>query len=451
MLVDFLMACGAASLSFWIRFKVLDEVGYFKMQTVDEYLVHLVLGSATLVAILAWRGVYRREMLLQYRKTQRRVVKGIIIWTLGFLLMALAFHIEPPISRIYMAVNGLVTLPVILCWRAWFNSKLREPARLAALKQRAIVVGDWQDAADLRQRFSENPEEAFELIGWVRTGEIIRGIDPKVPCLGTVQELEPVLATTPADMVILADLSGPREQSVQIANLCEREMIGFKIIPSCFRIFQSGLQLENVAGTPVVGVSSLPLDSSFNVTLKRLVDILGAIVGLVLSAPLMLVFGLLVYMESRGPIFYRQRRTGANGRPFHIIKIRSMRLDAEKNGAQWCTADDPRRLRIGEFMRKWNIDEVPQFWNVLKGEMSLVGPRPERPELIASFKHQIPHYNARHHAKPGMTGWAQVKGLRGDTSLTDRIKADLWYLENWNLLLDFQVMLMTFFKRENAY
>jgi exopolysaccharide biosynthesis polyprenyl glycosylphosphotransferase len=272
-----------------------------------------------------------------------------------------------------------------------------------------------------------------------------------VPCLGTLEDLENVLAQHPSDMVILADLSGPREQSVQIANLCEREMIGFKIIPSCFRIFQSGLQLETVAGTPVVGVSSLPLDNSFNVVLKRMVDIVGAIVGLLLSAPIMLLFGMLVYLESRGPIFYRQRRTGANGQPFYIIKIRSMRLDAEKNGAQWCKEDDPRRLRVGEFMRKWNIDEVPQFWNVLKGEMSLVGPRPERPELISGFKYQIPHYNARHHAKPGMTGWAQVNGLRGDTSLTDRIKADLWYLENWNLLLDFQVMLMTFMKRQNAY
>ncbi len=450
-IVDFMMACCAAAVAFWVRFQMLNEIGYFELQTMDEYLVHLLLGSITLVAILAWRGVYRREMLLQYRRSQRQIIKGVILWTLGFLLMALAFHIEPPISRIFMAVNGLVTLPILLMWRAWFNSQLHKPERIAALKQRAIVIGDWQDAGDLQRRFSESPEEAVDLIGWVRTGELIKGLNPKVPCLGTLPELEAILAHHPADMVILADLSGPREQSVQIANLCEREMISFKIIPSCFRIFQSGLQLETVAGTPVVGVSSLPLDNSFNVILKRIVDVIGATVGLILSAPIMLFFGLLVYMESRGPIFYRQRRTGADGQPFYIIKIRSMRLDAEKNGAQWCKENDPRRLRVGEFMRKWNIDEVPQFWNVLKGEMSLVGPRPERPELISSFKHQIPHYNARHHAKPGMTGWAQVNGLRGDTSLTDRIKADLWYLENWNLLLDFQVMLMTFFKRDNAY
>jgi lipopolysaccharide/colanic/teichoic acid biosynthesis glycosyltransferase len=137
--------------------------------------------------------------------------------------------------------------------------------------------------------------------------------------------------------------------------------------------------------------------------------------------------------------------------PFDIWKIRSMRIDAESNGhVGWTTANDPRRLRIGAFMRKWNIDEVPQFWNVLKGEMSLVGPRPERPELIVNFRDEIPHYNARHNAKPGITGWAQINGLRGDTDLTKRIKCDLWYLENWHPLLDLQIMFMTFVKHDNA-
>jgi lipopolysaccharide/colanic/teichoic acid biosynthesis glycosyltransferase len=136
---------------------------------------------------------------------------------------------------------------------------------------------------------------------------------------------------------------------------------------------------------------------------------------------------------------------------FDIYKIRSMRIDAEKDGRTgWTVANDPRRLRIGAFMRKWNIDEVPQFWNVLKGEMSLVGPRPERPELIRNFKEEIPHYNARHNCKPGITGWAQTKGLRGDTDLTERIKCDLWYLENWTAFLDIQIMFMTFVKNENA-
>jgi len=248
----------------------------------------------------------------------------------------------------------------------------------------------------------------------------------------------------------VADL--PRQHLVELANLCEREIIQFKLAPSVFRIFVSGLSLETIAGTPVLGVNRLPLDSTLNVLAKRTLDIVGAMIGLVLSAPLIAFFGLMVWWESGWPIFYHQRRWGMNGVAFDIIKIRSMKLNAEaKRGAQWCVQDDPRRLKVGAFMRKWNIDEVPQFWNVLKGQMSLVGPRPERPELIAAFKHEIPHYNARHQAKPGMTGWAQVKGLRGDTDLSERIKCDLWYLENWSLLLDLQIMFLTFFKRDNAY
>jgi lipopolysaccharide/colanic/teichoic acid biosynthesis glycosyltransferase len=185
--------------------------------------------------------------------------------------------------------------------------------------------------------------------------------------------------------------------------------------------------------------------------LKQLIDLVGGLAGFVLSAPVIALFGVLVYLESPGPIIYRQRRLGQAGRPFWIFKIRSMKMDAERDGkVGWTVKDDPRRLHIGAFMRRWNIDELPQFWNVIKGEMSLVGPRPERPELIKVFKEEIPHYNARHHIKPGLTGWAQVNGFRGDTDLNGRIRCDLYYIENWSPLLDFQIMLMTLFKKKNA-
>ena len=228
-------------------------------------------------------------------------------------------------------------------------------------------------------------------------------------------------------------------------------MVQFKVIPSYFQILVSGLHLETVGGIPVLGVSRLPLDRFVNILLKRVVDVIGAVFGLLIAVPVIVLFGFLVYRESPGPILYRQRRLGRNGVEFDILKIRSMKLDAEADGkAGWSTKDDPRRLKMGGFMRKWNVDELPQFWNVLKGEMSLVGPRPERPELIHNFKHEIPHYNARHNAKPGITGWAQVKGLRGDTDLGERISCDLWYLENWSIFLDFQILVMTFSHHKNA-
>lgn len=202
---------------------------------------------------------------------------------------------------------------------------------------------------------------------------------------------------------------------------------------------------------PVLGISKLPLHSTVNQFIKRGLDILGALVGLFLSAPIIAIMGAIIYAESPGPIFYRQRRLGMNGRLFDMIKLRSMKLNAEADGkVGWTVKDDPRRLKVGTFMRKTNIDEIPQFWNVLCGEMSLVGPRPERPELIEEFKEVIPHYNARHNIKPGITGWAQVNGLRGDTDLEERVQFDLHYIENWNVVFDFQIMVMTFLKRENA-
>lgn len=450
---DLFFATLGSILAFIARFETaISHVGHFSALELRQYFGYLVLGPTSLVAALAWLGVYRRDMLLQSSKVARRIAKGCVLWTLGFLLVVLAFQVTPPISRIYMALNGVITMGLLLAWRGSLDRHLRFPQRLAVLQQRAVVVGWSVDAEELHAHVQQNREGTYQIAGWVSTGD-----EPSTPksndvtYLGELSDLENIMHDHKADIVVLADLSGPRERAPQIASLCEREMVQFKIIPSCFRIFVSGLQLETAAGTPILGVNGLPLDDSFNVMMKRFVDIVGSLVGLILSAPLIAIFGAIVWLESRGPIFYKQVRTGANGRNFKIIKIRSMRLNAETNGAQWCTANDPRRLRVGAFMRSWNIDELPQFWNVLKGEMSLVGPRPERPELIANFKHEIPHYNARHHAKPGITGWAAVNGLRGDTDLAARIRHDIWYLEHWSVLLDFQIMLMTFFKRDNAY
>ena len=176
---------------------------------------------------------------------------------------------------------------------------------------------------------------------------------------------------------------------------------------------------------------------------------LGSRAGLAIAAPMMIVFGYLIRRESPGPVIFRQRRQGLDGRTFEMYKLRSMKLGAELE-SKATVKNDPRRLKIGKFMRSWNIDELPQFWNVLKGDMSLVGPRPEVAELIGELKEIIPHYNARHNVKPGMTGWAQVKGLRGDTDLKERIRSDLWYIENWNLLFDLRILVMTFLTTRGA-
>ena len=309
------------------------------------------------------------------------------------------------------------------------------------------MVGWTAYAQRLKEIIENDPSHPYEVVCCVPTPEGTFQQEPpqSVQRFDSYNAIRRLLNTLALDIVLVADVNVPVKHWEALASLCEKELVQFKVVPSYFSILVSGLYLETLSGIPILGVSRLPLDRMFNKLVKRLIDIVGAIVGLLLSAPLIAIFGALVYLESPGPILYRQRRLGRNGKTFDMLKIRSMRLDAEKDGkVGWSTKDDPRRLRIGTFMRKWNIDETPQFWNVLKGEMSLVGPRPERPELIRNFKHEIPHYNARHTVKPGITGWAQVNGLRGDTDLTQRISHDLYYVEHWNLLFDLQMMFLTF-------
>lgn len=454
---DAAMAVLGSLLAFYIRFNTfVRDLGVYEALSMRQYLGHMVLGSVSLLMVLGWMGVYQKNALLRPRWVADRILKSVFFWTLGFLTFTLAFKLQPPISRVYTALNGVCVFALLEVWRALFTRLMRQPKRLGALRQRLLFVGWSEDAERLYHTLSKDRWSALTVVGRV-TPEDNGGEAPyegrqKPALLGTTADLESLLPRHDVDMVVLADFYGPREQLLRLATLCERELVAFKVIPSCFRIFVSGLHLETISGTPILGVDRLPLDSPLNWAVKRATDIAGALVGLALSAPIIAVFGALVWLESRGSIFYRQRRAGIIGKPFDIFKIRSMKLNAEAGtGAQWCQENDPRRLRVGAFMRKWNIDEVPQFWNVLKGDMSLVGPRPERPELIQNFKHEIPHYNARHHAKPGMTGWAQINGLRGDTDLAERIKYDLWYMENWSLFLDFQIMFLTFFKRDNAY
>ena len=452
---DTLFVFCASLVAFWIRFAANFRIfGNLDELTLQQYAGYIVFGTITQVLTLAWMGVYDSKVLLRTSWLNTRIARGVLFWTMGFLAITLALKFQPGISRIYTALSGSCIMIALITWRTVLSNVLHQPSRLAALKQRTIFIGWNQDAQQLATELSRDASSGYNVVGWVNINSenSATGPDSDLPYLGSVEQLDQILASQKADLVIMADLSGPREEILAVSNLCEREMVPFKVIPSCFQIFASGLHLETVGGTPILGVDRLPLDSSINLAFKRLFDIIGALVGLALFTPVMAIFAAIVYIESPGSVIYRQRRMGLNGKSFEILKIRSMKLNAEKEtGARWCVQDDPRRLRIGAFMRKTNIDELPQFWNVLKGEMSLVGPRPERPELIRGFKHQIPHYNARHNAKPGMTGWAQVNGLRGDTDLTARIQCDLWYLENWNIFLDAQIMLQTFAKQKNAY
>ena len=455
---DSLVIVYALIFAYWLRFQtavsdfgIALPQGALEHQSLRDYAGYIAIGAITFILGLTNLGIYERNALLRFHFVSSQIVKGSLLWAAGFLSFVLMFRFQPAISRLFIVSATILTPGALLSWRWLLHRYLRRSAVAVNLRQRIVFVGWNQESEDLTKNFAQDPSCAYEVVGCIGSNRARFQRKPKVRTLGEYDDLVDVIHRMAVDMVILTDVNCIKGDIVGLANTCEREMIQFKVVPSYFQILVSGLHLETVAGIPILGVSRLPLDRLANILLKRAVDIVGSIVGLILSLPLMVMFGALVYWESPGPILYRQRRLGRNGIEFDILKIRSMKLDAEVAGeVGWTKKDDPRRLSVGAFMRHWNIDEVPQFWNVLKGEMSLVGPRPERPELINNFKHDIPHYNARHNAKPGITGWAQVKGLRGDTDLTERIKCDLWYLENWSLLLDCQIMFMTFFRKDNA-
>jgi exopolysaccharide biosynthesis polyprenyl glycosylphosphotransferase len=375
------------------------------------------------------------------------------MWALAFLTVTSVFEMQSAISRLFVLWALLNSVILLLGWRLTFRRFLYASTWAALLRDRVLVVGWSKESDALAKQIACDPGHPYEVIGCTPSAHGKFWVAPpkEVGVLGDYNGLREVLREYQPDTVILADLDPVMGELVALAQLCVKENVQFKVIPSFFQIFVSGLHLESISGVPVIGISKLPLDHVHNRLLKQLVDIIGATVGLILSAPIILLFGILIYRESPGPIFYTQTRAGRGGRAFKIYKLRSMKLNAEANGPQWTKENDPRRLKIGEFMRKTNIDELPQFWNVLKGDMTLVGPRPERPELIENFKEKITHYNARHHAKPGISGYAQVNGMRGNTDLTERVRYDLFYLENWSLWLDIRIMIKTFFVHTNAY
>ena len=450
---DTLFAFAGLTLGGWLRFYPLRNFGVVSGEdTFGSYQPLLLLGTVFLVGTYAYLKVYDGRLLLRPFETTLTIAKATVFWFAAFLGTSLALKFEPSVSRLFVAISCVTTLGTVAAWRAVFHFVLHRTQLRDRLVQRVVLVGWSPDARQLAQAMTQDGRHPYQVAGWLATRPTDNPSDVAgCPCIGAVSQLEDLLRLQHIDIVIVTDLDLPTEDLLRVSSLCERLYVQFKIVPSFFRVFVTNLRMQTISGVPVLGVETLRVTGIINAGAKRLMDILGACVGLALSLPVMAILAALIRRESPGPVIYRQTRTGRNGIPFTIYKLRSMRVDAESAGAQWAVVGDPRRLRIGAFMREWNLDELPQFWNVLSGDMSLVGPRPERPELIEKFEKTIPHYNPRHVVRPGLTGWAQVNGLRGNTSLVDRIKYDLYYIENWSLWFDVQILALTFLRNNNAY
>lgn len=449
---DTAVAFAALALAFWIRYY--SPLARFGIDVPDarfsEYVKLLCLGVAFLVAGYAQLNVYEERLLLRKYQGFALIIKGTTFWLAGYLALALVIKFQPPISRLFVPIAYVCVLGLMFLWRSAFYALLVRPAWREKIRQQVAVLGWNAEGRALAADLQSQPAHPYNFRGIIT----LHGESTPPMVLGTIDDLPQILARHEIDIVIAARTDFPRAQLLEVVQTCEHAYVEWKVIPSSFEILLSGLRLQTIGRLPVLGVEELEINRLFSRGLKRSVDLLGALVGLLLSVPVIAVLAVLIKRESpEGPVFFRQRRVGTNRREFTLWKLRSMIPDAAATDAarQSTARGDPRLLRIGAFMRRWNLDELPQFWNVLIGQMSLVGPRPERPVHVDKLSTEIPHYHPRHLVKPGMSGWAQVNGLRGESSITQRIQHDIYYIENWSLWLDVQILLLTFVRWKNAY
>jgi exopolysaccharide biosynthesis polyprenyl glycosylphosphotransferase len=470
---DTLVTFAGLALAWWLRYAspFAPESGDGVFIAVPDatfggYLPLLLVGVALLVAAFAHFGLYDTRLVLRRYQSLNAILKGATFWLFAYLGVWLLLKLDPLISRLFVIVAFVCVVALLYAWRTLAYALVTRGPLLARLRRRAVLLGWNDDARALAGEMTRDPAHPFAFAGVVTlpgstapfaSAEKRHPLgDPSAaapPVLGDATELEVILARAAADLLIITRLDLPRADVQRIVETCERAYVEWKIVPGAFDIFLSGLRLQTIGRVPVLGVEELAINRLFNRALKRALDLAGALVGLVLSAPLLVVLAVFIKRESpRGPVFFRQMRVGAGHGAFALWKLRSMAPDAAAtDAAQQSTArEDPRLLRIGAFMRRWNLDELPQFWNVLRGEMSLVGPRPERPYHVEQLADTIPHYLPRHLVKPGMTGWAQVNGLRGDSDLAARVQHDIYYIENWSIWLDVQILLLTFVRWRDA-
>ncbi|MDQ8208221.1 sugar transferase [Coraliomargarita sp. SDUM461003] len=442
---------------FQLRFNtILSKLGMdASFDSTSAYMPQFFLAFALMMGALVVNDHYGRVNFLRPTYSAWRLMRPILAWACVLLLVSLTLRVEPSISRMFVICTTIVLLCLMPTWRYLFTRHFVQRYFLDAVRRNTLVIG-WNPRV---QQLTERAEAKggsfpFSVKGIITNSQSvdISGLPAAIPSWQIESGFEQVIINGDYDTVLLSNSGMNYEQKKEIQQLCAREMLDFIVMPNHIATLTRCLHVETIQGIPLLTQARRPLDHIGNALLKRCWDIVGSLFGLVMFAPVIAFFCWRVRRESPGPVFYRQTRVGRNGQPFKIIKIRSMRLDAEEQtGAKWCVENDPRRLKVGAFMRRMNIDELPQFWNVLKGEMSLVGPRPERPELIEGFKSEIDYYNLRHTIKPGLTGWAQVNGWRGDTSLVSRIGCDIEYIERASVWFDFYIMLRTFINRENAY
>ena len=370
------------------------------------------------------------------------------------ILVAILFVInQPNFSRIMLFLLSLFGMIFAIIERALVVLVLRFMRVNNRNLKHMLIIGDNDLALNFAHKINSKTYLGYNIAGFLGRKEHLGKTFEGTKFIGTFKDLPNVLKTHKFDRVVIAIPLKYYYHLNEIVDACEEEGIKAEIIPDYYKYLPAKPSVDMLDDMPIINIRYVPLDDAFNKFKKIIEDYFVAIVAIIITSPIMIITAIAIKLESPGPIIFKQERIGYNGKPFMMYKFRSMKVqDDEEEKSQWTTEDDPRKTRVGTFIRKMSIDELPQFFNVLKREMSVVGPRPERPYFVEQFKKEIPKYMVKHQGRPGLTGLAQVNGYRGNTSIEKRIEYDIRYVENWSLVLDIQIMFKTVFKRNpNAY
>jgi exopolysaccharide biosynthesis polyprenyl glycosylphosphotransferase len=451
-----LLDAGCAWLAYFLAHRLLLRDPNVLVGPFLEFWPLPLLNMALIVAIFFSQRMYqRRRPASHLDEFFKIIVYNTFAVLLTVALLGLALTNFDPHRRFIIyawAVNiGLLTILRGIHAQVQWSAQARGIG-----DDRVLIIGAGEVGQMLLQKIRQNRKLGYQVVGIVDNGRAINTLlFSDTPVLGVIADIPWIIEKYGIDEVIIGLPESSHQELVGIISLCEREKVGIRVFPDVFQIMASEVGIGDLGGLPLLTIRDVAL-RGWKLTLKRGMDLVLSVIGLILFSPFMLLMALLIKLESPGPVFHVQERMGLDARPFKIIKFRSMRRDAESDGPGWTVEQDPRRTKLGGFLRRFNIDELPQLVNILVGDMSLVGPRPERPVYVEQFRQIIPRYMDRHREKAGLTGWAQVNGLRGDTSIVERTKYDLWYIENWSLALDIKILLRTIVQwimgtNENAY
>ena len=455
-LIDALMVGLAFYLAYQLRLLIRFPLPV-NVQPFSSYRGMMVIQILTMVIVFFFSRLYHLKRGQSRIEAFYSIVAAVSVGT----VMAISFTsftfkdslLEVDYSRAMIIYAWLLTIILVTLGRSLHHRLVKALRARGVGEARVLIVGAGEIGSIVGRRVLRSPDLGYEVVGFVDDAPD-REAFLDLPILGRTEDLTAIIDAHQVDEVIIALPEASHEEILTLISRCSREKVSIKVFPDVFQIMASGISVDDLDGLPLLTVRDIAL-RGWRVTLKRGVDLVISSLILIVASPLMLLIAFLIKLDSPGPVFYVQKRMGLDEKLFPMLKFRSMRVGAEdKTGPVWAKKGDPRCTRLGAFLRHFSLDEWPQFINVLLGEMSLVGPRPERPVFVEQFKRSIPRYMDRHQEKAGLTGWAQVNGLRGDTSITERTKYDLYYIEHWSLWFDFKIMLKTLvglLRDQNAY